>query len=88
MNKIKNFFIKFTNGEIVGIDKFLHFSFSYIIASGFNNPFISIIMVLILNLLKEWFDKKIKQSKFDLTDTLAGVLGGISYLLMEYIKNI
>ena len=77
--------IKFLNGEIIAVDKMLHFSFSFIIASFFINPLVSVIVVLAVNILKELFDKYKKKTKFDAYDILSGLLGGLFYILTQYI---
>lgn len=87
MDKFLQFFIKLTNGEIIKVDKMLHFSISYIIASFFLTPLISISAVAGANILKETYDKYIKKSKFDITDIIAGVLGGAFYILLQYLKQ-
>ena len=77
--------IKFLNGEIIAVDKMLHFSFSFIIASFFINPLVSVIVVLAVNILKELLDKYKKKTKFDAYDILSGLLGGLFYILTQYI---
>lgn len=87
MDKFLQFFIKLTNGEIIKVDKMLHFSFSFIIASFFLNPYYSVAVVLIINISKELFDKYQKKTKFDTYDILAGVLGAGFYLLTQIIQQ-
>ena len=77
--------IKFLNGEIIAVDKMLHFSFSFIIASFFINPLVSVIVVLAVNILKELFDKYKKKTKFDAYDILSGLLGGLFYITTQYL---
>lgn len=84
MNKL----IKFLNGEIIGVDKMLHFSFSFIIASFFVNPICSLTAVIIVNVLKEVFDAKIKKTKFDIKDIIAGILGAGFYILTQYLLQL
>lgn len=87
VSKIKIFINKLTNGEYIPVDKMLHFSISYIIASFFLTPLISISAVVGANILKETYDKYIKKSKFDITDIIAGLLGGAFYILLQYLKQ-
>ena len=77
--------IKFLNGEIIAVDKMLHFSFSFMIASLFINPWIAVTAVLVINILKELFDKYIKKTKFDAYDILSGLLGGLFYITTQYL---
>lgn len=86
MDKIKTFITKFTNGEIIPIDKFLHFSFSFIIASFFLNPFVVLGVVFAVNFGKELFDKYVKKTKFDIWDLVAGLAGATFYLLKNYLS--
>lgn len=77
--------IRLSNGEIIKVDKMLHFSISYIIASLFTNPWFGMGIVIGVNLLKEIFDIQIKKSKFDLVDIISGVLGGMIYFLTRLL---
>ena len=85
MDKFLQFLTKLTNGEIIELDKMLHFSFSFIVASFFMNPYYSVVAVLIVNILKELFDKYQKKTRFDIYDILAGVLGAGFYLLTQIL---
>lgn len=77
--------IKFLNGEIIGVDKMLHFSFSFIIASFFTNHIIGLSVVLAVGIAKEIFDKYKKKTKFDTYDIIAGLSGAGFYILTQYI---
>lgn len=95
---MKECLIKFVNGEIIPVDKMLHFAFCYIIASttfilsispkifGFDEVIsmaISLIVVIIISIIKEIFDSKVKKTGWDIMDVLSGILGGLVYLIIE-----
>ena len=87
MDKFLQFFIKLTNGELIAVDKMLHFAFSYMIASFFTNPLIGITVVLIIGIAKEFFDKHKKKTEFDFKDLFAGLAGAGFYLLIQIIQQ-
>ena len=85
MDKFLQFLAKLTNGEIIEVDKMLHFTFSYIFAH-ITSLFISewyviLSFVLGINLMKELIDSKTPYKKFDYKDIIAGFIGGILFIL-------
>ena len=82
------------NGDIIKVDKLLHFSFCYIIATisylislffqftEITSMIISLMTVIIISVVKEWFDDKIKGSVWDTTDIVYGITGGILALII------
>lgn len=74
-NKIANFLCSFTS------DKYVHFIVCMILVqliSLFIPVLYAMLIVFILGLLKEIFDNKQKDDKFDVKDLLANILGIIT----------
>lgn len=87
MKNAISYFIRLTNGDIIKVDKMLHFSFSFIIASLFTSTLLSMVAVILLGTVKELFDRYIKKTKFDIWDLTSGILGGLLYLTINYLKQ-
>lgn len=69
----------------VGIDKILHFVFGGWIACLASNWYIAILIGLSIGLLKEFFDRYVRKSTFDVYDLLATFLGSVAtamYLML------
>lgn len=80
------FFIRLTTGEIIKIDKMLHFLVSFVLASAFpTNMLLSMLIVVLANTVKECTDVVFKKSKFDFMDIAAGVCGGLFYFLKIWL---
>lgn len=86
MKKLIDYTIRLTNGDIIKVDKMLHFSFSFIIAAMFQSYFIGMIAVAVIAILKELFDLYIVKTKFNTFDVIAGLLGGILYIIINNFK--
>ena len=74
-----NFLVRLLSGGIIPVDKMLHFFVALSIglilkySFGFEWMYYTVVLV-VLTIGKEWFDLKIKKSKFDWMDVLAGCL--------------
>ena len=88
---MKNWLIKFVDGDIIPVDKMLHFTVAYIMAVTIYLLFyskgeiiamsISMGISFVLIILKEIFDKHIKKSGWSNWDIIAGILGTILALI-------
>jgi len=67
-------------------DKALHFLWMFLIVQVLNNFTENILMkavvIVVVALLKELYDVKIKKSKFDWLDVLATIAGGATAILI------
>ena len=72
----------------IGSDKYLHFIVGMILATivrlhvGALAALIALIFVTIVMVTKECIDHFIRKENFDLTDALAGVMGGALMLIL------
>lgn len=72
----------------IGSDKYLHFIVGMILATivrlhvGALAALIALIFVTIVMVTKECIDHFIRKENFDLTDALAGVMGGVVMLIL------
>ena len=72
----------------IGSDKYLHFIVGMIVATivrlhvGALAALVALIFVTIVMVTKECIDHFIRKENFDLTDALAGVMGGVVMLIL------
>ncbi|WP_276805477.1 hypothetical protein [Prevotella pallens] len=72
----------------IGSDKYLHFIVGMIVATivrlhvGALAALVALIFVTIVMVTKECIDHFIRKENFDLTDALAGVMGGVVMLVL------
>ena len=72
----------------IGSDKYLHFIVGMIVATivrlhvGALAALVALIFVTIVMVTKECIDHFIRKENFDLTDALAGVMGGALMLIL------
>lgn len=72
----------------IGSDKYLHFIVGMILAAimrlhvGALAALIALIFVTVVMITKECIDHFIRKENFDLTDALAGVMGGVVMLIL------
>ena len=87
---MKTILIKFLNGEIIPVDKMLHFFVQFTILTIFSLIIGKLIPLIIINfivaIIKELFDKYVKKTQFDIKDMVYGLSGGfLSIFLILYI---
>lgn len=72
----------------IGSDKYLHFIVGMMVAAimrlhvGTLAALVALIFVTIVMVTKECIDHFIRKENFDLTDALAGVMGGVVMLIL------
>lgn len=72
----------------IGSDKYLHFIVGMMVAAimrlhvGALAALVALIFVTIVMVTKECIDHFIRKENFDLTDALAGVIGGVVMLII------
>ncbi|WP_314923044.1 hypothetical protein [Prevotella pallens] len=72
----------------IGSDKYLHFIVGMMVAAivrlhvGALAALVALIFVTIVMVTKECIDHFIRKENFDLTDALAGVMGGVVMLIL------
>lgn len=72
----------------IGSDKYLHFIVGMIVATivrlhvGALAALVALIFVTIVMVTKECIDHFVRKENFDLTDALAGVMGGVVMLIL------
>ena len=72
----------------IGSDKYLHFIVGMILATivrlhvGALAALVALIFVTIVMVAKESVDHFIRKENFDLTDALAGIMGGVVMLIL------
>lgn len=85
---IKRIYKLFERLADIGSDKYLHFIVGMIVAAivrlhvGALAALIALIFVTIVMVTKECIDHFIRKENFDLTDALAGVMGGVVMLIL------
>lgn len=92
---MKKWLIKFMDGDIIKVDKMLHFTVEFMLTAIFMallNIFevfqdvyrlpIGVLFVIVLGVLKEWFDMKVKKSGWDTIDLVYGIAGGFLFLII------
>lgn len=92
---MKAWLIKFMDGDIIKVDKMLHFLVEFVAVAlfmallnifglfqGEQRLYAGVIFVVVLGLLKEWFDMKVKKSGWDTIDLLYGLAGGFLFLII------
>lgn len=72
----------------IGSDKYLHFIVGMMVAAimrlhvGALAALVALIFVTIVMVTKECIDHFVRKENFDLTDALAGVMGGVVMLIL------
>ena len=69
----------------IGSDKYLHFIVGMMVAAIMRlhvGALAALIAVVIVMVAKECIDHFVRKENFDLTDALAGVMGGIATLIL------
>ena len=72
----------------IGSDKYLHFIVGMMVAAimrlhvGTLAALVALIFVTIVMVTKECIDHFVRKENFDLTDALAGVIGGVVMLIL------
>lgn len=72
----------------IGSDKYLHFIVGMMVATivrlhvGALAALVALIFVTIVMVTKECIDHFVRKENFDLTDALAGVMGGVVMLIL------
>lgn len=72
----------------IGSDKYLHFIVGMILATivrlhvGALAALVALLFVTVVMITKECIDHFIRKENFDLTDALAGVMGGVVMLIL------
>lgn len=69
----------------IGSDKYLHFIVGMMVAAIMRlhvGALAALVAVTIVMIVKECIDHFIRKENFDLTDTLAGVMGGVVMLIL------
>lgn len=72
----------------IGSDKYLHFIVGMMVAAimrlhvGTLAALVALIFVTIVMVTKECIDHFVRKENFDLTDALAGVMGGVVMLIL------
>lgn len=92
---MKKFLIDFINGDIIKVDKILHFLVEFVAVAlfmallnvlglfqGEYRIYAGVIFVIVLGLFKEWFDMEVKKSGWDTVDLLYGLAGGFLFLII------
>ncbi len=85
---MKTWLIKLSIGKIIPLDKMLHFFVGFFLStlfSGILPLWLNIEIIIVIAILKEVFDVKVKNSSYDVKDILATVLGSIISILYLYV---